>query len=271
MLFKLFALLSLVFISALCGEQRSENTVILEANEAPPFWSQKMPHNGMCGEIVYAISKAGGIDSKIVFRPLSRNIEDDRNNDLGNPAFFIVNEDFAEIIPIALYHVSLYYYAPNQKAPLKFTSIEDLRGKRIGILKGTLIDTRYFQQEGILFEESYTQESLFKKLKIGRLDMVIEIELVSQLVINKLFPEEADSFVKIALSHSSSPIAIMLSEENPDAKSIADAYRKGLKEIITDGTYQQILKKYYKQDIEFDKWLKDMKHFEELYKSGESE
>lgn len=76
---------------------------------------------------------------------MARNIEDDANKDLGNPAFFIVNQDFAQIIPIALYHVSLYYYAPNHKYPLEFQSIDDLKGKRIGVLKGTVIDTKYFR------------------------------------------------------------------------------------------------------------------------------
>ena len=65
--------------------------IILEANEAPPFWSSQMPYSGMAGEIVHAMAKSAGIPTKIIFKPLSRLIEDDTNNDLGNPAFFMVN------------------------------------------------------------------------------------------------------------------------------------------------------------------------------------
>ena len=270
MILKFFIIISIIFSSTLYSTE-IRDVVILEANEAPPFWSKKMPQDGMVGEIVHAISKAVEIDSKIVFKPLARMIADDENNDLGDPAFFIVNQDFAQIIPVALYHISLYYYAPNQKNRLQFNSIDELRGKKIGVLKSTLIDYSYFKQEGITFEESYSQESLFKKLKIGRLDMVIEIELVSQRIIYSLFPKEIDNFVKIPISKYSHPIAIMLTTDYPNVKDIANRYRKGLKKIIEDGTYKKILNRYYKEDIVLDLWLKDLKRFEKLYKieSGE--
>jgi polar amino acid transport system substrate-binding protein len=220
-----------IFISIVYGTQQGEDIVILEANEAPPFWSSDMYENGMAGEIVYEISKATGTNTKIVFKPLSRLIEDDTNNDLGNPAFFIVNQDFAYVIPIAIYYVSFYYYKPNQKNALEFHSIDDLKGKKIGTLKGTLMKSSYFKKEGIVFEESYSQESLFKKLKLGRLDIVIEIELVSESIISRLFPNEIDNFVKIPFSKSSYPIAIMLAQEYPNVERIAQDYKK----LITSG------------------------------------
>ena len=262
-------LLLLTLHSSLYSNDEQINAVILEANEAPPFWSKKLPHEGIAGEIVHAISEAAGINTKIVFKPLSRLIEDDENNDLGNPAFFILNQDFAEVIPIALYHISLYYYAPNHKKRLQFKSINDIKGMRIGILKGTLIDKSYFKQEGILFKESYSHESLFKKLKLGRIDMVIEIDLVSQLTINKFFENEMDNFVPIHISNASNPIAIMLGEELPNVESIAQRYRTGLEKIIQDGTYHDILQKYYNNGVLPDNWFDELKHFDELYREYE--
>ena len=100
---KSFILLLLLTLHlSLYSNDTEMNAIILEANEAPPFWSKKLPHDGIAGEIVHAISEAADIHTKIVFKPLSRLIDDDENNDLGNPAFFIVNQDFAHIIPIAL-------------------------------------------------------------------------------------------------------------------------------------------------------------------------
>lgn len=271
MIKKLILLLLLTLQSSLLSKDIDINAVVLGANEAPPYWSKKLPYDGIAGEIIHAISKAANINSDIVFKPLSRLIEDDENNDLGNPAFFMVNQDFAEIIPIALYNVSLYYYAPNHKKTLQFKSINDLKGMRIGVLKGTLIDKAYFEKEGILFKESYSHESLFKKLKLGRIDMVIEIDLVSQRSIRKYFEKEIYNFVKINISNRSNPIAIMLAQELPNVKWVANRYRMGLDMIIQDGTYQSILQKYYFDETLPDNWFNELERFKRLYETEEEE
>ena len=208
MFYKSLLLLLFIFVSLLNSQELGEDTIVLEANEAPPFWSKGLPHDGMAGEIIYEMSKVAKLKSVIKFKPLSRLIEDDTNNDLGNPSFYINNQDFGAIIPIAIYHVSMYYYAPNHKKKLTFRSIEDLKGFKIGILKGTVVDHAYFQKHGVLFEESYTQEALFRKLKLGRIDMLIEIELVAKQILNNLFSKEKNNFIEIAFLKSSYPIEI---------------------------------------------------------------
>ncbi len=264
----LFVLL-LLLQSPLYSEEKGVKTVVLEANEALPYWSKTLPSDGIAGEIVHSLSKASGLYTEIVFKPLSRMIEDDTNNDLGNPAFFMANQDFAAIIPIALYHVSLYYYDSEHKDKIEFKSLSDLKGKKVGVLKGVLIDSSYFQKEGIHFEESYTCESLFKKLKLGRLDMVIEIDLVAQQALKQLYPQEIDNFVQVNMGTASNPIAIMLANESPDAKNIAKKYRQGLKKIIENGTYEKILGKYYLKGTLPDGWFKELERFEQLYKMDE--
>jgi polar amino acid transport system substrate-binding protein len=259
----LFILLLIILQSPLYSQ---EGAVVLEANDSPPYWSKTLPNDGIGGEIVYAISKACGVKSKIVFKPLSRIIENETNNEVGNPAFFMANQDFAAIIPIALYHISLCYYDPEHKDKFVFKSLSDLKGKKIGVLKGTLIDNSYFKQEGILFEESYSHESLFKKLKLGRLDMVIEIDLVVQQTLKQFYPQETDDFIQLDISAATSPIAIMLANEYPDAKNIAKKYRQGLKKIVQDGTYEKILGKYYIKGTLPDGWFKELDRFEQLYK-----
>jgi polar amino acid transport system substrate-binding protein len=271
-------LLTVVFIfnSALYAQSSNTDSIVLEANEAPPFWSETLPHNGMCGELIYEISKAAGINTTIVFKPLSRLIEDDTNNDLGNPAFFIVNQDFKEIIPIALYYASIYSYDKNHKngegksKDHQIKSLDELEGKKIGLLKGALIERSYFEKRGIFFEESYSQESLFKKLKLGRLDYVVEIDLVAQNIISKLFPSELESFAHTHL-YASSPIAIMLAKEQQNAHAIAEKYKKGLDEIIENGTYRKVVEKYYSQEAFPENWFKELQMHTQLYTIQEDE
>ena len=242
-----------------------DDTIILGANESPPFWSIKLPYDGMCGEIVHAISAEADLISYIRFMPLKRLIEDDSNNDLGNPQFYMTNQDFAAIVPIAIYNAAIFYFKPEHTEKITFKSMQDLKGYRIGILKGTLIDHSIFKKAGIAFEESYTQESLFKKLRLGRVDLVIEIDLLGRTMINELFPDDAGNFESIVIQGSAAPIAILMAEEYPDGKAIGDKYREALQRIIEGGKYNKILEKYYGKDGVPSDWFDNLKRFDRIY------
>lgn len=267
-----YLMLNMVKIQPIClllfcliSSVAHSETVVLNANESPPYWSKKLPYNGLCGEIISAMSSEAGLDSRIKFMPLKRLIQDTTNNDLGNPAFYIENQDFAAIIPIAISQVALYYYAPLHPKKISFKTLSDLKGYRIGTLSGTLANRISFQQLGINIEISYSQESLFKKLQHGRLDMVLEIDLIGRQTIAKLFPNEREHFVAIELPRSISPIAIMLDKNYPNASAIAQRYRKGLKKIIQTGQYNEIIQRYYNSKKLPPLWLKKLNDFTRLY------
>lgn len=241
------------------------DVVVLEANESPPYWSRTLPGGGLGSELVQAISDAAGLQTQIDFVPLSRMIEDTNNNDLGNPEFYMAQQEFAAIIPIAISEAAMFYFHPNHAQPIQINSFDDLKQYRLGVLKGTLIDRRAFEQMGLHFESSYAQASLFKKLKLGRIDIVFEIDLVGQQMIAQLFPEQLDQFVRLPLPNTVSPIAIMLDADYPNAHEIAAQYKKGLAEIISDGRYQKIVQKYYPDGRLPTNWFDNLKRFEQLY------
>lgn len=239
-------------------------TIILEANESPPFWSESMPHQGLGGEILQAISKASGLTTKIRFFPLKRLIEDTNNNDLGNPLFYMDNQDFTAIIPVAVYRASLFYYQPNHKQTLTLDILNHLESYRIGVLDGTLAEHNFFEQQDIDFETSYSRESLFKKLKHGRIDLVLAVDLISIQTLSQLYPQHIHHFKQIKLPHSTAPIAIMIAEQQPNAEAVAGQYRQGLQTLIDNGDYVKILEKYY-HSFTPDNWLAELLRFQQLY------
>jgi len=241
------------------------DAVLLDANESPPYWSNLLPGGGLGSELVQAISEAAGLDTQINFVPLSRMIEDKNNNDLGNPEFYMAQQEFAAIIPFAITEASIFYYRPHFSQPPQITSFNDLKQYKLGVLKGTLIDRRAFEQMGLHFESSYAQASLFKKLKLGRIDLVFEIDLVGQQMINQLFPEQKADFIRQPLPNSISPVAIMLDAEYPHAAEIAAQYKKGLATIIANGHYQKIVEKYYPDGQLPSGWFDNLQRFQQLY------
>jgi len=241
-------------------------SVVLDANESPPYWSGSMAGFGMGGEIVQAISRAGGITSVLSFKPLQRMIAEDDNNDLGNPAFYLRNQDFAAIIPIAVYRVALFYYKPHHGKAFREISLADLKGFRVGVLKGTLVDRSGFAKAGIDVEESYSQASLFRKLRKGRIDMVVEVELGGRHIIRELFPDEVDAFAVDPVEKSEAPIAILLSRQQPDAVAVAQGYRRGLQLIMESGEYRAIVEKYYGIGQVPAQYMPELERFSRLYR-----
>jgi len=195
-------------------------------------------------------------------------ISDDTNNDLGNPFFFLGNQEFSDIIPIAVYHVALVQYLPNHMQRIQIRTLSDMKGYKVGMLKGTLVNRSAFEQAGILIDESYSQQSLFKKLQKGRLDLVIEIELAALTTIHQLFPEELAKFTVDLLPKSEAPIAILISKDQADAKKIGQSLRNSLNQILKNGRYADILYKYYPDMMIPDHYYRELNRFSILYKEA---
>ena len=258
-----YAVLLLIgFMLAIFAVQ--SEAITFDTNESPPYWSERMEKNGMGGEIVAALSQQAELPINIHFKPLKRLIDDPANNDLGNPSFFMQNQEFSAIIPIAIYHISLFYYQPNHAEELVIRSFEDLSGYRVGILKGTLVDPTYFDKAGVIFETSYVQDSLFKKLKLGRIDFALRIELAADQSIKRLFPEETDDFKVVERFRTTQPIAMMISENQANGEAIGEQLKSSLETIIEDGRYRKILEKYYGEKIPAN-WFEELAKFQRLY------
>lgn len=240
-----------------------EPTVILQVNESSPYWSEKMPSGGMGSEIVAAISKEMGMKTRIEFVPLKRLIADTSNNDLGNPLFYMDNQDFAAIVPIGISYSSFFTYHKDAK---KISNNRLNEQKRIGVLIGTAGN-----QEGLgafgNIEESYSKESLFKKLKAGRVDTVVELNLVGKETIHRLFPHETDHFNVHIIPESGAPFAIMIDSDYPEGARIGKRYQEGLHRILKNGVYRKILEKYYTNTQIPAYWYTDLSKFESLYSS----
>jgi len=249
---------------------RADN-ISFGANESPPYWSENMPFNGMGGEIMHTLSRIVGLGIRINFQPLQRLIDNDHNNDLGDPSFYIKNQDFSVIIPIAISQSSFHYYRPNHQHDLYIDSWDDLSGLKVGILKGGLEQREFFNELGIQFEESYKQESLIKKLRLGRLDVVIELDLVAKQLIDRLFPEDVDDFQLITISDSATPIAMMIDANYPNAHQLGEQYRKALAEIVEKGIYHDIVEKYYGAGKIPDDWFIRMDKYQRIYRFIEVE
>lgn len=256
--------LAIVFIGCAIGVLHAdEPTVVFQVNESPPYWSQKHSSGGLGSEILQAISKEIGLTTRIEFVPLRRLIADTSNNDVGNPLFYMDNQDFSAIIPIAISYSSFFYYHKDAK---QISSNTQHQPMRIGSLSGTSGGQAGLRGFGKL-EESHSKESLFKKLKAGRIDTAVELNLAGRETISKLFPNEIDHFNVHIIPESAAPIAIMIDTNYPNGATMGKRYQEGLHRILKNGVYQKILKKYSQNTAIPAHYYSDLSKFEALYSS----
>lgn len=243
-----------------------EIIVTFGSSKNPPFWSETLPQDGMCGEILHAISREIDIQSVIEYLPMARVYDKYTGNAVGNPDFFLPYHEYAAIIPIAFYRSAIFYYKPRQQKEIIFNRLADLRGYVIGVEKGTITDKSYFDRAGIRFEESYSREALFRKLKLGRIDLCIEIDLSGQLALKRLFPKEDHHFERLAIPGSDNPITIMIDKNFPNGEKLVRNYREGLRIIMENGKYRDILEKYYGKGNIPEDWSKLLDRYENMYR-----
>lgn len=265
MMVSIIIFLSCMQTLSFASEKDDGKIVEFGSSETPPYWSDHLPYKGLGGEILDAISREVGLTSRINFYPTSRIFEMKTGNHLGDPGHW-PKQKFVAVIPIAIFNSSLFYYTPHFKNEFVFKRIEDLKGHTIGILKGSMDDTALFAEHGIRVEESYKRDSLFKKLKLGRIDLCGVTSLSGIGIVKKLFPDEVENFAQIPLPRSVSAISIMIDVGSKNAEEIAKKYEKGLNTIMSNGKYLDILEKYYGQgNIPMD-WFRHLDRFKAGYK-----
>ena len=130
-----------------------------------------------------------------------------------------------------------------------FKSIEDLEGKKIGVLLGWKTESTAFEraiQEGtIQIEAVVQQEQNLKKLRAGRVDCIIGTELVTWYYANELGLAEDLAALETPLAEHSVFSAISKNTKNiSNPQEFIEKMAAALDEVLSDGTYEELQKKY---------------------------
>lgn len=242
------------------------NAVVFESTETPPYWSADLPDHGVGGAMLAVLSEAAGVEYSIKYLPVKRFRNSSSTYIVGDPDL-LTQQKQRVILPFGIFHSAFFYYKPRHVA-LELNSLDDMRGLTLGVLRGTLEDKKFFTSQGIQVEESDTVESLLKKLRKGRIDICILVAGAGEYTIKKIFPAEADAFVKTIIPGLSRPIAIMVDISDPEGKAIAQRYRNVLDSVIQSQKYQQVLERFYGKDKIPSTRAKQLNKFIQYYASN---
>ncbi|GBG14728.1 polar amino acid transport system substrate-binding protein [Novimethylophilus kurashikiensis] len=256
------ALLLILFASVLTAQAETA-PIVFESTDTPPFWSPELPDDGLSGSLLKLLSANAGVKYTIDYLPVKRFRQSQATFIVGDPDI-LVNKRPRAILPFGVFRSSFFYYKPHQDV-IAFHSLRELRGRTLGVLRGTIEDKAVFAENGINVEESDTVESLLRKLRRGRIDLCIVVNLTGKYVVKQLFPQETEQFATVEVPGSVRPIAIMIDVSDPRGRQVAQQYRAVLDNTIDSPEYLHVLEQFYGVgNIPRDR-LENLKRFERYY------
>lgn len=125
---------------------------------------------------------------------------------------------------------------------ISVTSLEDLRGMRIGVVRGYAYGTEFDTMRGLHVIEAQSAHQLLLMLLNDRMDVAICNEAVFRYIARK---EMALDDIRFVYEVSREPLYLMFSREHgARAKQLASDFGRIIKQMKKDGTFAAIESRY---------------------------
>lgn len=204
---------------------------------------------GMATEIITEILKEMNItEYKIELLPWKRALEDLTTGDIRALYSIGHTEERAQVYYYPdepLFETTwIFFIRQEDKDTLRFTSLDDLKGKQIGVVRGYKYTPAFweFVKREQNYEEVTIDEQNYKKLEIGRVDYVLGDYLTGVFLAKKLGITQR-IFALTDNPLETVPLYIAFSKKGVQQEFVEN-FSNTLKAFKTGEQYQAILEKY---------------------------
>ncbi len=223
----------------------SEKKIFLTTAEYPPYYGEKLKNQGFVTEVIREAFKRVGYEVKVEFFPWARSemmAKEGASDGMFAPWYTEERKKwFIFSNPIPPPNTIGFYKQKDKK--ITFKTYRDLMPYRIGSVFGYAYPGD-FEKADLRNNESYTDEMLITKLVQGKIELALIDKLQAEHLLKTKFPKQSDKFefmeppIEIRQQH------LAISKKLNNAKKIISDFNRGLKTIIVDGTFKDILKKH---------------------------
>ncbi len=238
--------LLIVFLAFASVPRAMAENVIILTGEWAPYVSESLPQYGYTAEIVTHALLASDIEPVYKFMPWKRCAKMVESGEAFAAFPYAVTEErkkysyFSE--PIAQSR-NVFFYLKSKLGSFDYNHLDELKSKTIGGVAGYFYK-KIFQEAGLKMDYASGEESAFKKLYMGRVDLVPASELVGWQLINKLYPGESHKFGSTATAFKANDLHLMVSKSFPEATALLQRFNDGLQVIKDKGIDKQLRGKY---------------------------
>lgn len=238
---------SLALFIALCATLLANDKVIKGATlEWGPYIGKNMPENGYVAELMKEAFKRMGYRLELNYMPWARTLEEAKacRYDVLFPEYMDEErkKDF--------YYTDQYpggpvgFYKKKEKQISWSGKLEELRGLKIGTVRGYVNPPEFESSEAFTKESATDDETNIKKLEGGRVDLIIVDKFVATYIINTRYPAFNSVLEFMEPPLKTYDLYTIFPKKCAHSESLVKEYNRVLKEMNDDGTIDKVLKKY---------------------------
>lgn len=246
-----YVLFLLALLASLPNTSPAAERIILWGNDAKPpkVWNEHGTPKGILIDILHEIEKRTGIEFEIKLCPWARAFS---NGCSGMGGVFGLSKTQKSLkafdFSMPMYYDKIILVVCKGKE-FKFESLDDLKGKTIGIIRGSVPGDEFAKAINTVFTPSYgsTQVSRLRMLLEGRVDAVVlspgKTGLLHNIEKDPVLKRNADKFVCLEkpIARDANHIGFIKQLNRQETRNTID---KALCSMWADGTIERISWRY---------------------------
>ncbi|WP_031479868.1 substrate-binding periplasmic protein [Maridesulfovibrio frigidus] len=245
--------ISLFIISLSCLRAFAHAEVNISSVIYPPIISKQVIPGlgyGILRDITTESFKAVAVKVNYDLLPMARNVwsvvQEQDSICLGSIEWFKEQEKDVIVDHVEIINLTFKAFYKKSRFPhrITFDSLDELRKYTFGNVRGSS-SQQTFDNAKIKTDLVRNIQLNFKKLNLGRFDFAISLDVTGNYLIRKLFPNRVSEFAKIEKPLLKATLSLIILKEQSRLK---EHFMEGLSIIAKNGTYYNILKKYYGED-----------------------
>lgn len=221
--------------------------LVIATGEWAPYTSENLENYGFNTEIITKAFEVKGYEVEYKFEKWSRCVELTKSGEVFGTFPWGKTEDRKEFFIwsdiVSFGDEVLWYMEGTPGIPDDFKGFDSVRSLKHGGVAAYSYLAKY-KDNNIPIEEAPAEKEALKKLFNGRVDIMPGTLLTTLALIEETYPNDKDRFKYLKTPLMSNDMALMILKDNPDNKEVLEDFNKGLKEIYTNGTLEEILEKH---------------------------
>jgi polar amino acid transport system substrate-binding protein len=218
-----------------------EKLISLASAEYPPYYGEQLKNYGPVTQIIVEAYEEVGYDVDVKFFPWVRgeNMAKEGKYDGMFPPWHTKEREDYFVFSDPLFPNNIHFYKL-KKTKVAFSSYEDLKGYKIGVVRG-YANPAVLAEVDLQFEEVSKDLQNLLKLAAGRIDLTLMDSKLAEFLIRSELPEYTDAFARIDPAVESRMQYLCISRKAVDYQTKLEDFNRGLKLLRESGEYEEIL------------------------------
>lgn len=239
---KRLLLLVLLFFSLYALPAQGTEKVVLSTLDWQPYIGQTMKNNGYVAAVVKEAFKRNGVEVEFQFHQWTRTVGLAKAGEVDGyfPEYYAENiKEYAKFsVPFPGGPLVFFKLKNNN---VSFSSLEDLKGLKIGVVKGYTNSKDFDEADFLLKDPAKDDLTNFKKLAAGRIDLLVADKFVGLELLKDQLPDYVDEIVFMEKSLEEKDLFVCISKKAVNGAAFLKAFNEGVEQMKGDGTIAKIM------------------------------